>query len=239
MPARKLADRPQKAPNASCPSQNSNQTRKSCSFFCRGRGRGHAIPDIEIVRELPERRDDIDLRFVSYSTGARTLEEAGYKLIELALPEGGAAAEMTAVSGKLIGWLKPDLVVSHEEFAPLPVAKIFNRRPVFVIDWFIEADTYAMNCLKFADEIPILHSQGLHEEPAYLKGRVNYLGRMRRKFACTKEDRADCRSELGLAPGLDSRAIEHPAALPVEDDPILVMVIRSLQVPVIRIVPPA
>ena len=175
--------------------------KKKLLFFSRGRGRGHAIPDIEIVRELAELRDDIDLRFVSYSTGARTLEEAGYKLIDLALPEGGAAAEMTAVSGKLIGWLKPDLVVSHEEFAPLPVAKIFNRRTAFVIDWFIEADTYAMHCLKFADEILFLQRQGLHDEPPYLNGKVNYFGRMRRKFEYTREDRPACRAQLGLEAG--------------------------------------
>ena len=173
--------------------------KKKLLFFCRGRGRGHALPDIEIVRELAELRDDIDVRFVSYASGARALEQAGCKLIDIALPEDGAAAEMTAVSGKLIGSLKPDLVVSHEEFAPLPVAKIFDRRTVFIIDWFIEADTYAMHCLKFADEILFLHGQGLHEEPSYLQGKVNYLGRMRRKFAYTKKDRAACRSELGLA----------------------------------------
>ena len=172
--------------------------KKKLLFFCRGRGRGHAIPDIEIVRELAEMRDDIDVRFVSYSTGARALEEAGYKLIDLALPEGGAAAEMTALAGKLIGGLKPDLVVSHEEFAPMPVAKIFDQPALFVIDWFVEAETYAMHCLKFADEILFLQREGLHDEPPYLKGKVSYFGRMRRKFEYTRADRPTCRAQLGL-----------------------------------------
>ena len=44
----------------------------STLFFSRGRGRGHAIPDLEIVRELAQITDAITVQFVSYATGAAT-----------------------------------------------------------------------------------------------------------------------------------------------------------------------
>ena len=39
-------------------------------FFSRGRGRGHAIPDMQIAKELERQDSEIEIRFVSYGTGA-------------------------------------------------------------------------------------------------------------------------------------------------------------------------
>ena len=47
-------------------------------WFSRGRGRGHAIPDIEIIGALRQQRPDCEVRIVSYGTGARTFESFGY-----------------------------------------------------------------------------------------------------------------------------------------------------------------
>jgi hypothetical protein len=49
--------------------------KKKVLFFTRGRGSGHAIPDIEITNELLGLRMDVEVRFVSYASGARTLSE--------------------------------------------------------------------------------------------------------------------------------------------------------------------
>src|SRR5271156_2508565 len=98
--------------------------KKKILFFSRGRGRGHAIPDREIIRSLSTLREDIEVRIVSYGAGAATFEQLGMQLIDLKLPEAGSIADMSVLAGKLIGWLNPDLVVSHEEFAALPAAKI-------------------------------------------------------------------------------------------------------------------
>ncbi len=35
--------------------------KKKILFFSRGRGRGHAIPDVQIADEILARRDDIDI----------------------------------------------------------------------------------------------------------------------------------------------------------------------------------
>ena len=96
--------------------------KKRLLFFVRGRGRGHAVPDLAIVDELLARRDDLDVRLVSYATGADAIKQHGRSLIDLPLPESGSIPEMSVIAGKLIGWLKPDLVASHEEFAAIPAA---------------------------------------------------------------------------------------------------------------------
>src|SRR3954462_3562579 len=95
-------------------------------FFSRGRGRGHARPDVEIVRELQAMRPDVETRFVSYRPRAETILELGFAVMDLDMAEGGATAEISVAAGRLIRWLDPDLIVSHEEFAAAPAAKIFD-----------------------------------------------------------------------------------------------------------------
>src|SRR6187399_2767643 len=98
--------------------------KKRILFFSRGRGRGHAIQDIGIVRALEAMRPDLEVRFVSYGTGAETFRAFDISLIDLDLPDYGGVVDTSVLAGKLIGWLQPDLVVSHEEFPAIPAAKI-------------------------------------------------------------------------------------------------------------------
>lgn len=167
-------------------------------FFCRGRGRGHAIPDSVIVRELAELRPDIQVHFVSYGTGARTLESLGFSLIDLDLPDDNSYAVTTVVAGQLIGELQPDLVVAHEEFTALLAAKILRKPAVLITDFFGKADSFAMECQWFADRILFLDRRGIHAEPPSAKGRTTYLGPALRRFQYRRRDRARARRELGL-----------------------------------------
>jgi hypothetical protein len=167
-------------------------------FFSRGRGRGHAVPDCEIVRDLLAGRDDVQVHFVSYGTGARTIEQFGYPLIDLDLPEENGIAETTVLAGRLIGWLQPDLVVAHEEFSVFPAAKIFDLPTVAILDWFTDPDKFSMRSLEFADEILFLDDAGVWEEPPSAAGRVCYLGPFLRRFDYTRADRDRARRELEL-----------------------------------------
>lgn len=56
-------------------------------FFSRGRGHGHDMPDMAIADELAKLRNDIDLKFVSYGTGAKTFVAHGRPVIDLDLPD--------------------------------------------------------------------------------------------------------------------------------------------------------
>ena len=202
-----------KQPSAAFPEFEPGKT--GVLFFSRGRGRGHAVPDIEIVECLHESRPDVQVRFVSYGTGARTIEAAGHELIDLGLPDGGGTAEVTALGGKLIGWLQPKIVVSHEEFAVLPVAKAFGQPTIFIGEWFVSADTYFMHTLKFADCVLLMEDQGLFQEPPYVQGRVEYFGRFLRRFDYSREDRLRARRELGL-PGEAAIFVVIPGAFATE-----------------------
>ncbi|MCC6369355.1 MAG: hypothetical protein IT165_38010 [Bryobacterales bacterium] len=137
---------------------------------------------------------------MSSGTGAATFIELGLPVIDTGLPEHSPAAELTVAAGRLTGWLNPDLVVSHEDFAVMPAAKIFHKATVFLTDWFTSPDMYSMNTLKFADEILFLGRKGVFVEPAWVCGKVRYLGPVFRPFSYGLADRARARDELGLPP---------------------------------------
>jgi UDP-N-acetylglucosamine:LPS N-acetylglucosamine transferase len=168
-------------------------------YFSRGRGRGHAIPDIEIAHELLALRPDADLRFVSYGLGGETLSAAGFSLIDVGLPDISPIAEMTVIAGRLIGWLRPDLVVAHEEFPVPPVAKVFDKPVVFITDYFTDPELYSMAALKFADEILFTGRAGIYAEPPWIGQKVRYVGPVLRKFAYRREDRLRARADLAIS----------------------------------------
>ena len=172
--------------------------KKGILFFSRGRGRGHAIPDAQIVDELLKLSDAVDVLFVSYGTGARALEELGHSLIDLGLPDNNPVTDTIILAGKIIGWLKPDLVVAHEEFTALPVAKIFDVPTLFITDWFVEPEKYTMQTLRHADEIVFIDEEGHYEEPEWVKGKVHYVGPILPDFEYTRADRDRAREELGI-----------------------------------------
>ncbi len=167
-------------------------------FFSRGHGRGHAIPDLAIVEELRNLRQDFDLRFASYATGAETLAELGHNFVDLELPAANPVIETIVRCARVIAWLKPHLVIAHEEFPALPAAKIFGLPTIFLTDWFAPAEEFTMYLLAYADEIIFLDEQGVFEEPAHVKGKVHYTAPVLRPFSYSKADRRRARQELGL-----------------------------------------
>lgn len=167
-------------------------------FFTRGRGRGHAIPDMEIARKLEALSHDVEVRFVSYGTGASTFEAHGVPHIDLGLPDRNPTNETIVRAGKLIGWLDPDLVVAHEEFAALPVAKIFDKPTALITDWFTDPAKYSMSTLAFADRILFLDEQGVYDEPEGLQASIEYVGPVVREFTYSRADRGRAREELGI-----------------------------------------
>ena len=173
--------------------------RKKILFFTRGRGRGHAIPDIAIVRELEQLRPDIQVRFVSYGTGAVTFAAHGIPCIDLQLPDQNSIAATTVLAGRVIAALSPDMVVAHEEFSAMPVAKIFGLPTVMITDFFTGPGMLSMESLWYADRVLFLARRGFHVEPPSVRGKVKYLGPALRPFTYRRRDRRRARAELGLA----------------------------------------
>jgi hypothetical protein len=170
-------------------------------FFCRGRGRGHAVPDLVIADEMRRLAPELVPCFVSYGTGADTLAEAGAHVIDLELRDDAPFFEVLVRAGLVIGHERPDVVVAHEEFAALPAAKACNVPTVFIVDFFLPTPDHPwMQCLPYADELLFIERRGLFPEPPGLRCRVSYLGPIVRPMSRTRADRASAREELALSP---------------------------------------
>jgi UDP-N-acetylglucosamine:LPS N-acetylglucosamine transferase len=196
-------------------------------FFSRGRGRGHAIPDSEIVKELQQLRDDVDVRFVSYGTGARTIEQFGHPLIDLDLPDDNPLFDTVILAGKIIGWLQPQLVLAHEEFAVLPAAKIFDKKVIFLTDWFIEETDLRMGMLRFADQVLFLDEKEIYKEPSCVQGRTHYLDPIIRDLRYSRKDKERARAELGV-PASAFMVGVFPGSPPEQREPIMDLVLAAL-----------
>lgn len=169
-------------------------------LFSRGRGRGHAVPDCALAAELCRLRGDVDVRFVSYATGAATFEELGHTVIDLDLPENNPLFETLIRATRVIGWLKPKLVIAHEELAALAAAKILELPTVYLADWFSKPEDIRTGLLNYADEIVFLDEAGIFPEPPQAQGRVRYVGPILRPSSYTRQDRPRARQELGVPP---------------------------------------
>ena len=169
-------------------------------FFSRGRGRGHAIPDIEIARHLQQLDPAAQVRFVSYATGGETFQAHKIPYIDLGFTARNTINETIIAAAKLTGWLNPDIVVAHEEFMALPAAKIFDKPTIFLTDWFLESEKYAMASLRLADSIFFLDQPGIYPEPESVLGKVTYFGPVLREFSYSIADRPRAREELRIPP---------------------------------------
>lgn len=168
-------------------------------FFSRGRGRGHAIPDVAIMQEVDKVKPGLDWAFASYATGVHTFQSLGHDVHDLELPEENPFLATILSSYRLMEKCKPRFVVAHEEFAALVSAKLMQVPSVFITDWFTSDHTILMQPLAYAESIIFIESQGLFDEPWYAKGKVQYMGPLMRKMSYTREDRSHAREELKLS----------------------------------------
>lgn len=167
-------------------------------FFSRGRGRGHAVPDMAIMEAVHSVDRSIDWRFVSYGTGASTLSEFGYDVTDLDLPDDNPFLETTIKTCEVIRAFSPDVVVSHEEIAAVLSAKIFGVPSIFISEYLLNANHLLMQALGYAATVILLADPGWFDEPPYLKEKIKYLGSMVREFKYHKQDRERARQELGI-----------------------------------------
>jgi len=174
-------------------------------FFSRGRGRGHAIPDMAIMEAVHRLDPNIEWRFVSYGTGAATLSEFGQQVHDLELPDDNPFLETLIRACGAIRTFEPRVVVSHEEFAALPAAKICGAPAIFLVDWFMNEQRLATQTLAYAESVIFPGERGAFDEPPFLKGKIDYVGSFVRGFRYHKQDRERARRELGL--GTDATVV--------------------------------
>ena len=168
-------------------------------FFCRGRGRGHAVPSMAIAAELQRLLPLAQLTFVSYGMGAKALAEGGHDVVELDVSSDGPFLSSLMACSRLIASERPDVVVSHEEFPAAPAARAFGCPNCFIVDFFLPEDAPWMDALRYADEILFTEHRGIFAEPSFLRGKVRYLAPVVRIPAVTRGDQKAMRQLMGVS----------------------------------------
>lgn len=167
-------------------------------FFSRGRGRGHAVPDMAIAEEFPRLNPRLDVQFASYATGADTFRRSGWPVIDLALPEANPFMATLTSAHALISELKPAVVIAHEEYAVPPAARMAGVPCILVTDWFPPAGQVPGESVAFADAVVFIGQPGTFPLPYPMPRPPVYVGPVVRKMRYSLADRAKARTELGL-----------------------------------------
>lgn len=167
-------------------------------MFSRGRGHGHAIPDMLIADEISRIAPQIAITFVSYATGANTFRHAKRDVIDLELTENNSFTETLLACEALLRREPPSLVIAHEEFAAIVAAKICNRKVVFVSAWLPPQGSIGADTLGVCDAAIVLGNPGLFPVPLGMKVAPVYVGPIIRAVQFTHRDRAVLRQDAGI-----------------------------------------
>lgn len=167
-------------------------------FFSRGRGRGHAIPDLAVIGELRRLAPVLDVQAVSYAVGLQTFLAKGEPAIDLGLPEENEFVQTILAAGQVLRRRAGCLVIAHEEPAALVAAKLADCKTVFMSHWFMPGQNIWSSSLRCADYVLFLADEGLFDEPPEVQGRVRYVGPLLRRLSCGPSDRYRARHELHI-----------------------------------------
>lgn len=171
-------------------------------FFSRGRGRGHSIPDDALCKEILLQRPSIRIQFVSYSTGALTLRELGWDVIDAPVSEFNHFSVTMRPFLEIIRTVSPRWVVSHEEPGALIAAAASAVPSVFLTDWFRpDIDALTMP-LGFAAKILLLDEPGMWPEPDTAIGKIVHTGPMLRDLDSSGHNASSLRKDFGIDNGV-------------------------------------
>lgn len=188
-------------------------------FFSRGRGKGHAIPDLAILQQLGRLLPGCTVTFVSYAVGADVLRAADQDVVDIGLPEMTTFFDTVTRCGTALRSIRARLAVCHEEPGAIVAAKIFGIPAVYLSHWFHPPEYPFSEALEHADSVILMEKEGLFPEPKQVRGRVTYVGPVLRQFHYRRSDRNSVRAELGLGPH-DRLILVLPGSPPEDATPI-------------------
>jgi hypothetical protein len=188
-------------------------------FFSRGRGHGHAVIDGAIAKALHSLERNLDISFVSYSTGAVTHRTMGRDALDLGLPEANPFVATLLKVNKVLSEVRPTIIIAHEEFAALIGAALNEIKCIYIAAWLPPVGSLSAETLTYADSIIVLGENGLFPVLPGLRTSPVYVGTFQRKVSVTFRDRKSIRLEEGIPPnaicivvatGGDSSEQENP-----------------------------
>ena len=162
---------------------------KRVLFFSRGRGHGHAIPDMEIARVLKAGGADLGITFCSYATGFATFARHSVPAIDMGLPEVNPFFPTMVIAHDLIRKYEPDIVVAHEEFSALIAGRLLNCPTIYLSAWIPSGAGPAVDSMAYADGAVILENEGIFPIPSTMRVTPLYVGPIRRIFEYHRDDK--------------------------------------------------
>jgi hypothetical protein len=196
-------------------------------LFCsRGRGRGHAVRDLAIARELRVLAPEFDIGFASYSVGAGVFREAAETVYDLELPEKNDFPTTVVRLSRIVKNLKPSLVIAQEEPAALIASAVNETRSIFATHWFPITPKGNYRALEYAENVLFMEEAGIFAEPAQVRGRVRYCGPVLRKFSCDPTTTDIMRAQLDIERDL-TFVLVLPGSPPEAREPIFDLVVSA------------
>src|SRR3974390_3072769 len=159
---------------------------RSIMFFSRGRGGGHAMPDIAIIRQFRRLRPETDVRVVSYGSGAEAFRMLGEPVFDVGADDPSSPIDLIVPLGRALLAGDADLVISHEEPIILPLAHLTGRNTVFLTHWFTGPNDPFIDALGYADHVIFMEKEGIFPEPQKIRGKANNVALYFEIFKCLK-----------------------------------------------------
>ena len=174
---------------------------KSIFLFSRGQGTAHACRDMILADSLSELDDSVEIKFVSYGEGYKTLSVLGWPCINIGIPFKEDEHDRLLKMGQALREEKPDLVISDEELLALPLAKIFQIPSLLITNWFPPAPNHpTMSYFADPQEIIVPDLTDSFGAPSEIKSPVHFVGPILRPIDSNLAERKKFREEFGITP---------------------------------------
>ncbi|NGP46915.1 UDP-N-acetylglucosamine--N-acetylmuramyl-(pentapeptide) pyrophosphoryl-undecaprenol N-acetylglucosamine transferase [Bacillaceae bacterium SIJ1] len=153
-------------------------------YFSRGRGYGHSMVDILIRRDLLTYYPHVEISMASYADGLRSFIQNDIKVEELDIDLDD---EYSIFSGgpilDLIHRINPDLIISHEMFIAVQIAKKLSIPSILITHWFFEQVTpenkkslVFQEMFNDTNEVIMIDIENFHIKPKTLKAPTTFVG---------------------------------------------------------------
>lgn len=152
-----------------------------------------------IVKALRAANPHYEVTFVSYATGAETLDRAGENVVDIAVPEDGDFIETLLRGYAVIMTFRPDLVVAHEEFAAITASRLAGTNSLYLAAWLPPRGSVEASCLVHAGKILVLGEPGIFPQLSPPTPQPRFVGPILRTFELSRSDRVSARDRLGLS----------------------------------------
>jgi len=172
-------------------------------YLSRGRGFGHTMNDLLILKELKKINIDLSILVASYHKGYVCFIENGFRPLNLGLKP---REELTLKAGfriwSIIRKFNPDLVVSDEVFIALHITKGLKIPSILITHWFFETLTEKhpiIPAVKKADHVIFVDTPEFHNIPLDYNVHLTFVGPLIREFKYHLKDKKKARHELGIS----------------------------------------